>query len=77
MSSLPEIPFSGFALSSSTNIIFFIDIGPLRGLFRGVVEEKQREELHRLLSRHACAQRPCCSGLRSFGGEITTLNAKW
>ena len=43
MSSLPEMPFSGSALNSSTNIIFFIDIGPLWGLFRGVVEEKQRE----------------------------------
>jgi hypothetical protein len=28
MSSLPEIPFSGFALNSSSNIILFVEIGP-------------------------------------------------
>jgi hypothetical protein len=49
LSPLSEMPFSGSALNSYTNIILLIDIGPRRGLFRGGVVEK-KEGLDRLLS---------------------------
>jgi hypothetical protein len=77
LSSLPEMPISGSAPNSYTNIILLIDIGPLWRLFLGVVEEKQREAVYRMTSREAFTQRLPASGWWSFGGDITALSAKW